>query len=147
MIQFMKRFAARSSPVLVLLLLSLAVNLFVLGVAATSWWRRSEASIGEGDRALARLAAKLPAEDAALVRQGARARRAQMQSARQEFDVAVREATAAAARDPFDAQAFALSLAALRQKRIAITDLRIEFYTQVAPRLSARGRRQLAGAE
>lgn len=146
MSQFLKRFAARSSPVLVLLLLSLAVNVFVLGVAATSW-RRSDASNGERDRALARLAAKLPAEDAALVRQGARARRAQMQSARQEFDVAVREATASAARDPFDPQAFALSLAALRQKRIAITDLRIEFYTQVAPQLSARGRRQLAGAE
>jgi uncharacterized membrane protein len=131
-------------PLAIMMWLSLALNIFLVSAILTQRLAPNTALVREGvDRPLARLIAKLPHDDARIVREAQRGQRVQMATARTEFDAALAAAARTVAQEPLDPAAVQRALDELRRKRQAITEVRIQLYAQVIPRLSSEGRRQL----
>jgi uncharacterized membrane protein len=123
--------------------LSLLLNVFLVSALLTQWFAPNAPAREGMDRPLARLVAKLPRDDARIVREAQRGQRAQMATARTEFDAALAAAARTVAQEPLDRAAVQRALDELRRKRQAITEVRIQLYAQVIPQLSSEGRRQL----
>jgi uncharacterized membrane protein len=130
-------------PLAIVVWLSLALNVFLVSAILTHWFAPNTPTRESMDRPVARLVAKLPRDDARIVREAQRSQRAQMAATRAEFDAALAAAARTVAQEPLDPAAVQRALDELRRKRQAITELRIQLYAQVIPRLSSEGRRQL----
>jgi uncharacterized membrane protein len=132
--------------------ISLVVNIFLVSAIATHWatqWLAPNAiQRGEAvDRPMARLLARLPREDARIVRELHRDQRARIVAARAEYDAALAAAGRAVAREPLDEAVVAQALEEVRRKRQVITDVRVQLYAQIIPKLSKEGRRLVAAPD
>jgi uncharacterized membrane protein len=96
---------------------------------------------------MSRLIAKLPPADARIVREAQRSLRPQLAAARNDYDRALAAASSVVAREPLDAAAVTQALEQVRRSRQAITDVRVQLYSQVIPRLSAQGRQIITAAD
>jgi uncharacterized membrane protein len=125
-----------------LLLVSMMVNVFLISAIATHWFApRAAPREAAVDRPMARLIARLPREDARIVREVQRGHRTLLAATRADYDNALAAAGRAVAREPLDTAAVTQALEEVRRKRQAMTDARVQLYAQIIPRLSAEGRR------
>jgi uncharacterized membrane protein len=127
--------------------LSLVLNVFLASAIATHWFAPAPAVRDMPDRPIARLIAKLPPADARIVREAQRSLRPQLAAARAEYERALAAAGSIVAREPLDPAAVTQALEAVRRSRQAITDVRVQLYAQVIPRLSAQGRQLITAAD
>lgn len=135
-----------------LLLASLALNLFFIGVGGALLMTndRSDASAPHtaGDRSVAgrieRVAATLPHEDADRLRAAYQARRDEIDGARAAYRDRQDAMRAALRAQPFDLEALKAAMVEMRAAR-QIFDRRIhDFFAQLASQMSAAGRQKLA---
>ena len=129
-----------------LLLASLALNLFFVGVAvamavrgpATSWWSPDVFVRVE------RLAATLPQADAAIVRTNINANHDAIQSAQANFRASQDAIRAALRHEPFDAEAMRAAMVKTRAARQNYDQIVQGVFLDAATKMSQAGRNALA---
>jgi uncharacterized membrane protein len=134
-------------PFAIVFWLSLVLNAFLVSAIATHWLAPAPPAHEPVDRPVARLIAKLPPADAGVVREAQRSLRPQLAAAHAQYERALAAAGSVVAREPLDAAAVTQALDEVRRGRQAITDVRVQLYAQVIPRLSAEGRRLISAAD
>ncbi len=127
--------------------LSLVFNMFLASAIATHWLAPAPTARETPDRPIARLIAKLPPADARIAREAQRSLRPQLAAARTGYERALAAASSVVAREPLDPAAVGQALEEVRRSRQAITDVRVQLYAQVIPRLSAQGRQLITAAD
>lgn len=135
-----------------LVLLSLALNLFFVGIAGALAVRHYTEAPAAGtalvDRSAAarieRLAAILPASDAEILRAEFRARASTVEGARDEYRRMLDVARAFLRLQPFDVGGMRSALAAARGARQIFDQLMHELIVAAADKMSAEGRSKLA---
>lgn len=140
------------------LVASLGLNLFLLGLLGAQFWQgrgrapetpQAMASLGLTGRpgeTLARIAALLPPEDAAVLRGAFRARLAELVAAGGASRAALEQARRDLAAEPLDLARLRADLLAAREARQRLSPLLEAALLEAAPRLSPAGRNTLARA-
>ena len=135
---------------------SLALNLFLVAFVAGQRWRAIQlerlvamppiaAPISpDPEGALGRLAAMLPAADAAILRAAMATRLPTLLAIRRDFAAALEQARAAVARDPVDPAALAAAISAAREQRMRFGPILEALLVETVPQLSPEGRRVLS---
>jgi len=126
----------------VALLVALALNLFLGSVIAGHWMQSSQRS-WSATSIVERRAERLPGADATVLRTVFEARRADLEASFDALRAAREQARAAAGAEPFEAEVLAGALAEVRARTHDLHEGFHELYLEVAPRLSAEGRRAL----
>lgn len=131
-----------------LLLGSLILNVFLIGLALALFWQPFAAPVTPPDRSLAaridQLAATLPPADAQILRTEFSAKLGEIEGAREAYRVALDGTRGPLKAAPFDAETARQSLLVARQKRSAIDETLSVALVAAAARMSANGRDKLA---
>lgn len=129
-----------------LLLVSLALNLFFIGVAVAMAIRAPAPSYWDRDVfvRIERLAASLPAADAEILRGRTNANRASIESAQTRYRAAQNTIRQALRHEPFDAEAMRAAMADTRAARQAYDQAIQGVYADSAAQMSSAGRNALA---
>lgn len=126
----------------VALLAAVALNLFLGSVIAGHWMQASPTGWNAGSM-IERRAARLPEADAVLLRAAWAERGAEVEGRYEDLRAARERARASAAAEPFETAALAAALAEVRARTHALQQAFHQLYLEIAPRLSAEGRRGL----
>ena len=129
-----------------LLLSSLALNLFFIGVAIAMAVRAPTPARWDPDVfvRVERLAAALPADDAALLRSAMRVNRAPIASAQTNYHTARDQIRASLREDPFQPEAMRAAMLKTRAARQNFDQVIQGVFADLAPQLSSAGRHTLA---
>lgn len=129
-----------------LLLGSLALNLFFVGVAVAMAIRAPEPSVWDRDVfvRVERLAATLPPADAALLRGGIDADRKAIEAAQMQYRSAQSDIRAVLRQEPFDAAAMRAAMSKTRAARQNFDQNLQGVFADAAAKMSPAGRRALA---
>ncbi|MGK9171149.1 periplasmic heavy metal sensor [Inquilinus limosus] len=119
---------------------SLALNLLLLGVIGTTWWRWDSRS---GQSALAEAVATLPEPDRAALGQLLDRRRAEGKAIWDELRQLRAAANEALSAQPYDPDRAAAAFAALREKSNELRGVVQSTVLEIMPRLPAEQRRKL----
>lgn len=132
----------QSRTLAVALLVALALNLFLGSVIAGHWMQGGQRS-WSATSIVERRAERLPATDAEVLRAAFEARSTDLEASFDALRDAREQARAAAGAEPFDAEALAGALAEVRARTHHLHEGFHELYLEVAPQMSAEGRRAL----
>lgn len=129
-----------------LLLCSLALNLFFVGIAIAMAVRAPATHTWDRDVfvRIERIAATLPAPDADLLRGEVKTRREALEAAQQQYFAARREIHAALRLDPFSADTMRAAMTKTRAARQNFDQILQGIFADAAPRMSRAGRLALA---
>lgn len=135
-----------------LLLASLALNLFFVGVGGALLWQTyawnqsltGQVSSHNIDTRIQQIAATLPPEDGDKLRTAFAAKRTRIDDADSNFHRARNAVRAAVAAQPFDGDALRAAMGRLRVARQAVDRQVQDFFADLVPTLSQAGRQKLA---
>ena len=127
-----------------LLLGSLALNLFFIGLGIAQWVRGPEVLDRSPAARVERLAAALPAGDAEKLRIEYSTKSGAFDDNRRVFESAREAVRAALRREPFDADAMRAAMAQMRSARQNFDQVLQGVITDAAGKMSADGRRKMA---
>jgi uncharacterized membrane protein len=142
----MRWFTSLSRPVQVVIVFSVALNLFFVSGFIVSAVRNSQQSDSPADPSLARLIQRLPVDDAAVLREARQSKQAQLSSTRLKYQQALIDVNRALVREPLDNAELVRAVKNAGDARHAITNVRVDLYTQALPRMSIEGRKQAAAS-
>jgi uncharacterized membrane protein len=133
------------------LLISLAVNLFfvgTIGALAVRSYLASELPVTQSRRTaearIDRIAATLPAADAASLRAKFESERATAEAAREAYDRSLEQVRTALRAEPFDGSSLTAAMADARSERVALDQVLHEIIAASAAQMSPEGRSRLA---
>ena len=133
------------------LLISLAVNLFfvgTIGALAIRSYVASECPVPQSRRGaearIDRIAATLPAADAAMLRAKFEAERSTAEAAREAYDRSLEQVRTALRAEPFDGSALTAAMADARSQRGALDQVLHDVIAASAAQMSPEGRSRLA---
>ncbi|MBV9348571.1 MAG: periplasmic heavy metal sensor [Pseudolabrys sp.] len=133
----------RSSPRW-LLFVSLALNLFFIGIAAALWVRGPAPVDRSVPARIERLAAALPSADAQKLRAEYGANRGALEQAHGNYERARETIRASLRREPFDPEAMRSAMTQTRAARQAFDQTLQNVIANASAQMSPEGRRQLA---
>jgi uncharacterized membrane protein len=144
-------FAAEGRSVRWGLLISLAINLFFVGAVGALAVRShlaTDVPVAETRRTaearIDRIAATLPAADAATLRAKFALERSSAEAAREAYDRSLEEVRTALRAEPFDGSALTAAMANARSERVALDQVLHEIIAASAAQMSPEGRSRLA---
>lgn len=123
-----------------LLVLSLAVNIFFLSALAVRFVPQLSQTEAVADPSIRRFMDRLPAQDAALMREVLQKKRSQLAAARANYRQALAQVNTLLAQDALDNAALQSALTQAALARQAVINVRVEIYSEALPRLSKEGR-------
>jgi uncharacterized membrane protein len=128
-----------------LLLASLCLNVLLGAFMATRWVEgmRLPNLMAGPPQLIERVARRLPAADADILRRAFRSRERQLTDSQAEYERALVAAGRLLVQTPVDAGALRAAVAEARDKRIRIGDLAIDAFLEALPQMSPEGRRDL----
>lgn len=137
------------------IVVSLVLNLFLLGVAGAQNWPRVAGALGLphraapfigqlGDGALLGLVTALPLKDSLTLRRAFAEQRDRLRPLMARNNASIEALREAVARTPIDEDALRAALADLRQARLALADVLEPLLLAVVPALSPEGRQVLS---
>jgi uncharacterized membrane protein len=136
----MRWFLSMSRFAQVLLVLSLAVNIFFLSALAMRFAPQLAQTDAAADPTIRRFIDRLPPQDAALMREVLQKKRPQLAAARANYRQALAQVNTLLALETLDQAALQSALTRAGQARQAVINLRVEIYSEALPRLSKEGR-------
>jgi uncharacterized membrane protein len=131
------------------LLISLAINLFFVGAIGALTVRsyltgECTQSRRSAEARIDRIAATLPAADAAILHAKFESERSSAEAAREAYDRSLEQVRNALRAEPFDGSALAAAMADARSQRVALDQVLHEIIAASAAQMSPEGRGQLA---
>lgn len=127
-----------------LVFISLALNLFFVGLIASLWVRGPAPLDRSAPARIERLAAALPAADGEKLRTLYAARSAEILSQQTRYEKARNDIRAELRREPADGAALKQAMARTREARLAFDELLQNVIAQAAVEISPEGRQRLA---
>jgi uncharacterized membrane protein len=131
------------------LLISLAINLFFVGTIGALTVRSYLAgectqSRRSAEARIDRIAATLPAADAAILRAKFDSERSSAEAAREAYDRSLEQVRIALSAEPFDGSSLTAAMADARSERVALDQVLHEIIAASAAQMSPEGRSRLA---
>lgn len=129
------------------LLVSLCLNVALAAYVSTQWIQPAWTPGGAGmpSRLIERVAARLPADDAAILWRVYRAKQAEIQPLQADYTLALLNTLRLTGQTELDKPALRAAVKDARDKRIKIGDAVIDTFVETLEQISAKGRRQLVG--
>ncbi|KPF95303.1 hypothetical protein IP86_19580 [Rhodopseudomonas sp. AAP120] len=130
-----------------LLLASLCLNV-ALGAYVGAQWLQPEWALknaGTPVRLIERVATRLPAEDAEILRRNFQARQPELQPLQEAYVAALMKTLRLTGQTELDKPALQAAIKDAREKRIKIGDQVIDTFVDTLAQISTKGRRQLVG--